>query len=380
MIQGRALRADRSRIASMTTSTPLANLLHNHVLIEWQAPQRPMSNREVLTFSHHVLFDYAVARLLLRGDPRQIVERIKEEPDLVLMIQPSFILHFRHLWTEDEDHQSFWALVLHMVTQPYVPHVAKLLGPSIAAESATVLRDLTPLLDALNDADETIHVQAEAVFRSIIGALIAGRGIMVGVEAGPWCAVLERVTQTLEFTIIYAIRALLSTICDQPGRLTLEQRNDAGTAARRLLEFAWAQTPRDSQLVIPAMQCVCRTFESDPEVSGSLLRRCFEPSQLTEHGFEEIPLLAREATRLMPIDPEFVTMVYMVAFAYVERSTEQTSIGTSRILALTSTRSQDYNLARYVLGEAFSKFLTTAPLQARVWMCRVTEKNAVLLV
>jgi hypothetical protein len=48
-------------------------------------------------YSHHVLFDYAVARLVLRGDPSTLVKRLMDDPELAIVIRPSFSYHFQHL-------------------------------------------------------------------------------------------------------------------------------------------------------------------------------------------------------------------------------------------------------------------------------------------
>jgi hypothetical protein len=87
-------------------------------------------------------------------------------------------------------------------------------------------------------------------------------------------------------------------ICDHHDELTLEQCNAAGIASRRLLEYAWSQSSRNGFMVIHAIQCVCRTFESNLKDSVNLIRRCLEPEHFSNFGYEEMPWLAREVKRL----------------------------------------------------------------------------------
>lgn len=98
MIELRQLRAPRAQVVDAASSAALHELLGTHVLTEWQPYPASAPDRYVLTFPHHALFDYAVARLVLRGEPAGLVARLTAEPDLVLMVRPSLELHFEALW------------------------------------------------------------------------------------------------------------------------------------------------------------------------------------------------------------------------------------------------------------------------------------------
>jgi hypothetical protein len=185
--------------------------------------------------------------------------------------------------------------------------------------------------------------------------------LLRGPGAGPWSELAERVSQVLRPPTAYAIRALLTTLCERPEALTPEQRAAAGVAARRLLEFGWASAQRDPWLIGHAIEIVCRTHESDPAASARVLRRALEQPHLGEYGFEELSRLTGEITRLIRHDPQFAEEIYRAAFAHREESREATPMGTSRILPLTSNRQQDYEHGLYLLAEAFPELLAKAP-------------------
>lgn|GEM_PF-2490832 len=166
------------------------------------------------------------------------VRRLAEDPELVIVVRPGLVLHFRHL---------VWALLAHAAPE-----------------------DLT------------------------------------GSNAGSWCELLERVSRILRLSVAHTVPPLLATLCDHPELFSREQRTAAGLSARRLLEFAWSQVPRDSWLAVRALQCVCRTFESEPSASASLIRRCLKSEHLAQFGFEEMPWLAGEVKRLIQFDPALV--------------------------------------------------------------------------
>jgi hypothetical protein len=188
MVETRMLRVDRSRVAEAQASQALHDLLSRQILIE-------SPDRYVLGFSHHVLFDYAVARLLLRGTTRAFVQRLAQDPELALVIRPSLLLHFQHLWTLDRSRAAFWNLVLQVMRAEGISEVGKLIGPSVAADVASELSDVEPLCTALESPDAIVQRTGEEALRHLVGALLAAppEWPLTGAGAGPWCELLERV-------------------------------------------------------------------------------------------------------------------------------------------------------------------------------------------
>jgi hypothetical protein len=366
MVEARTLRVDRTLVATdATLSSPMHALLSSNILSEWQPSPAAQPEGYILTFAHHVLFDYAVARLLLRGTTDNVVRRLAAQPELVLAIRPSLLLHFEHMWFADSGRQRFWQLVFSVIETEGIPEIGKLIGPGVAAELATRVEDFEPLLALLNDPAGHGCDVAGSALAHVVGALVArspesGRPL-VGEGAGPWCELLERVSRVLTASVEYPVRVLLSAVSDQSSILTDEQRTNAGSAARRFLDFAWSDATRNRWSVHFALQAVCRTFGSDSQASATLVRRCLEPERIREYGFEEIPRLAREVGHLIPFAPDLVEDIYRVAFTYREVSDAATSMG-STIVNMISTRRQDYGLALYRLAEVFARFLLQAPV------------------
>lgn len=147
-----------------------------HVLREFATSATAAPDRAVLTFSHHVLFDYAVARLLLRGTPDALVARLTSDPDLVLMVRPSVVLHFQRLWAHDPDdvaRGAFWDTVFATFRASGVRATAQIIGPTVAAELARAVADLARVTTALGAADVDTRTAAEHTLRHIVGALVA---------------------------------------------------------------------------------------------------------------------------------------------------------------------------------------------------------------
>jgi hypothetical protein len=86
----------------------------------------------------------------------------------------------------------------------------------IVVEQTKDMTDLSPILDALNNA-ESQRSTAEAVVQNIIGALFvrmrAGVSIL-GPGAGPWMAFAERLAAVGSDRSMLAARALVATATD----------------------------------------------------------------------------------------------------------------------------------------------------------------------
>ncbi len=187
MLELRSLRVERARIGSAETSEALAQLLSSQVLQEDE-------KSDTLSFEHHIIFDYAVARLLLRGPVERLIQRLENDPDLPIVIRPSLVLHFQYLWIADQTRQDFWNSVLAMIASEEIPEIGKLVGPSVAAELGKELRDFQPLLLDRSGAQVKLASLKERTVGHLIGALLAKNpNELVG--SGPWCALLEALSQ-----------------------------------------------------------------------------------------------------------------------------------------------------------------------------------------
>jgi hypothetical protein len=367
MVGTRSLRVNRREVAyEPTLSQTLNDILSSHVLTEWQPAPGAPADRGVLTFAHHMLFDYAAARLLLRGTPESFIARLEQEPDIVMAIRPSIVMHFEHEWLRDKE--LFWNSVFRVIRSEKIPEIGKLIGPTVGVELAKDMAGFAPLVRDLSNIDIRIRETSEKALRHVSGAILVAatdsKDTLLGPTAPAWAELLDQCTTDMRASIVYALRPVLLTMCDQPQRLTEQQRHFAGRVARRLLDFALAQETRDSMLVIGGIEAVCRTFESDPEASASVLRRCLEPDHVIQFGHEELFRISVEVERLIPLDPMMVEDVYRAAFTLYDQSDEKTSFMPSRIFGMTSTRRQDYGMARYHLVEKYKEFLDRAPLNA----------------
>jgi len=172
MTASRSLRAERAKVVQPSTGLALDSLLSHQVLSEWQETPWSRTQHHLLAFPHNLLFDYSVARLLLRRASAEIVALLVAQPDLVLFFRPSLSMHFQHLWSEDRT--QFWDLTFKLMHATTIPEVAKLVGPTVASAlaSSETADVFDPLYRALADPEEAVRNDAHEILKHVIGSLL----------------------------------------------------------------------------------------------------------------------------------------------------------------------------------------------------------------
>ncbi|WP_420461658.1 hypothetical protein [Candidatus Palauibacter sp.] len=366
MSRERALHVDRDLVETEVAAGPqIHDLLSEQVIVEWRPRPEAPPRASTLAFAHHVLFDYAVARLLLRCRADRVASFLAEDRAFVLLGRPSLVMHFHYLWALDAQRarEEFWETVLAVCGSPEIPEIGKLIGPSVAGEIGLTIQEFAPLLAALGEADEAVRKPAESALAHCVQALLADRGSQPE-TVGLCCDLAKRLSESFTTGSAYPASWILSELVPRLDQLSAPQAEQVGTASRRLLGFAWAQSRRDRWFVGKAIRFVCRTFDTDAEASSKLLRRAIEPDHLAQHGSEELRWLADALPSMTPHNPTLVRDIYRAAFGYRETSGSPTSVLGSTVLPLTSNRSQDYQIGLHQLLQAYPEFLRGAPTEA----------------
>jgi hypothetical protein len=245
MVENRALRVARVDLALDTNAGPILDDLLSSSLIQEHQISLSQPDRYTLTFPHHLLFDYAVARLLFRGDPARLVQQIAADPERVVAFRPSLALHFRHEWEIDKVKRSrFWELVFRFGEAADIPLIGKIIGPTEAVEFFQRIEDFEPLLEKLGEEQrqQSVGDSAKTAVRHLVNALAARRlpsERLVGLKAQPWCQLAVALSGYVEL-LAPPLGHLLDLISNYSEALTPEQSSLVNLAARRLLAHLWS--------------------------------------------------------------------------------------------------------------------------------------------
>lgn len=325
------------------------------------------SGGDRIQFAHHILFDYAVARIPFgRGsDPSLITDRLARDRDLALVLRPSLHLVCQDTWGLGRSRDLFWALSFALSRHDGVPEVAKLAAPMVAAEQALILDDLKPLLARLPIGSTKVNEQSARDFLNhLLGALLvlsASGSDLAGAGSGPWPELVAATSDSSDRSLMFGVRTLLWKLCERPAQWTSDQRNYIGRAARNLLSFVWSPNNYDGNLVVNALDAVLKTFDTDVRASRSLIEQAMAPEHMANYAYIELSWIARGVNSIAASDPDLVAALYAAAFGFREKSDEKTSMGQSQILPLSSNRRQDFEMSWYQLSEAFPSFIASHP-------------------
>jgi HEAT repeat protein len=344
-------RAELRELAAMHAPA-FEQLLRAGVLVETRAAG---TRQDSVGFAHHVLFDYAIHRLLLTGSPDEVARRLTAYDELVLLARPSLEYTLVASWEADETRQAFWNLALRLAADE-VPMAARLVGPTVAVEQASRILDFEPLLAALGRG----HAEASFNLRHIVGARAASGSPSRPLEdagLGLWSQLAVRLSERISYEVAYPLRLLVWGLSAEVDRLEPTEMTALGVSARALLTWAWAQKPAPPQELTLGLEAVARSCRSDPSATQALLSRAIDPERLPEHGYVELRPLANELPSLASCVPEFAARLYEAAFGYDEESEETTPFGSGQILRFTSTRRQDWQMAQHTLAREFPTLL-----------------------
>jgi len=220
MVENRRLTVERHRVVDAASAQDLPALLSARVLDEWQPPGQAAPERETLLFSHHALFDFSIARLLIRGRATEMAQRIEQEPDLLFMVQPGLRHHLRYVWDQNPSREPFWDLCFEISGRDHVPEVVKLLGPSVASDEIRTVADVEPLIAGLASGDQGKRSAAEHCLAHLARAILARvnpREVLLDTNS-PWPDIAARLSETMTRGTAYDLRPLLLAMSERTAQ------------------------------------------------------------------------------------------------------------------------------------------------------------------
>lgn len=360
----------RRMFASVRPALPQAQelgaVLSSGILIE-PALDEGTRDDERVEFSHHVLFDYALARVWLPPEPDELTALLTAKPELVLFARPSLDLYFERLWHRDARRSRFWEAVLTTCANPQMPDVATIIGPGVCAHHAITLDDVGPLL--------------AAVRAGTVGGLRALRHLELAMRGAPahaplrgaWDQVALQAARMASAQTRDVARLMVSTLIIR-GRAT----DAAAGEAARLLFDAWPADPSARSLWLEAIPSVCATVSTDPAATSARIRTLITPAALSSDGHETLHRLAREIETLLVV-PHLVRDVYVAAFAQASaylHADEQVPFVPSSIVPMSTSRQSAYSNGLHVLAESYRAFLRASFADATAALFEIVDGEA----
>lgn len=305
---------------------------------------------DLVSFAHHVLFDHVAGRFFLEwDDPAQLIPQLGGDTSIALMLAPALRFAIERLWRQDADGRAqVWRLVADIYADPAVDPVLANVALRTAIERVGTQADIAGLvaLIATRPDDKALANMLSRLAR-FVGLAVDAAGSIVSHEALAWATVADAAIATGSRDLSDATRFLLHTLFDkgdlaEPALLGVFNR-----AARALLAFAWAADPPMQQTATNAIRFVGKSFAADPAASRALLDRMLRDPHFSAHADKEATWLSEQIIPIARADADFAVEIYRVLYSrdITDNSTSFMGGQTSRILPLSSNRSQDYATA-----------------------------------
>ncbi len=318
------------------------------------------STGQKVSFSHNILFDYAVSMLLIDDNYEHMIDFINTDLSRPLFLRPSLNYYFTRLWYFEPT--IFWENFWNLFTSddPNLHLFSRLLPIKTIVEETKNIEEINPLFSSSKDL-----LQSNSAISRIIQALIA----LEIKNDDLWVKFLKKSAKRISDEFAFDLAKITEIILNRAQNI-----NDnnivkyCGSISRLLLEWVWNSRMNDNsgrinfigRLTIPL---VVKTYRTDAKRSRELLRQVLEVLNEENFPINLVYILTAELNNVWPIDPEFAAEVYKSVFRYQEKSESKTPMGTP-VLPMSSTRRQDYEMCHFHLINHFPNFIKDSPLIA----------------
>lgn len=332
----RTLTVPETEIYIPNTTRVLAGLQSSEILRK--------SVTERIGFTHNILFDYAVGRLLL--DELTVFPFVLEDPTHSIFFRPSISVLFNRLWIHDRP--SFWRTAQKFFSLD-VPERARIVPAICVFENARSVDDLKPLTDAFDEAS-----RGRAIARVLRAVQSFG-----GIRRDLWAEWLISLRKVLSLDFLNEYVALLANVAEI---VPVPLQSDVATAARDLIHWMWSKADgmdKEGALQLAdiaagrVLPIALRFYDSDVPATRTLVLQVLSRLGKSNASGNEPFWLAHEIEKVFKADAPTAVVVFEKVFGYHETSNVKRAMGSGSILRMTTTRKQQIEGAKHAFQQKF---------------------------
>lgn len=355
MVEERSLSVNKVDFYHVDINT-WSSLLSSEILVN------ASTTNQKISFSHNMLFDYAVSILLMEDSPDKLTGFIEEDISRPLFLRPSLIYYFTRIWYSDP--QLFWESFWYILPNEKI-HLrlfVRFLPTGVIVNEAREIEQLIPLISSL-EKKENYSTKAIAYLLQALRTLEIQRDQL-------WVQFLNKIIDYPDKEFAWDLAILTSEILRRA-----EEKDDntvfqiCGSISRALLKWVWQERENNPGRWIDSLggnwgiYLVAKTFSTNSKESRNLLEKALYLVKEENFPINYITRLTDSLKNITYNDPDFTAKIYLTVLSHEEKGKEPTYFGTP-VLPLSSTRNQDFEMCYYRLIKYFPEFLETEPLLA----------------
>lgn len=369
MVKDHTLAVRRDKVYHPSAHVAWESLFSDEILCE-------VAEREAhVTFTHNILFDFAVSIYLLEPDPARLAQFLAEEPARPLFLRPSLVYHFTRLWhfARDIFWRNFWSVVQRQ--EMHIRQIVRLVLPAVVVTEAQNSDDLKPLLERLG--------KKEPFASEAVAFLLQALRVLQSPKRSLWAQFICAIGEHLDQRFAWDAGLLATGIVETKEAPHSETLADCGKYGRSLLRWAWSaradkeKGPWFERLAgFIAVPLVAKTYSTNKGEARPLIEEVIKVIGEPDFPIDCIYRLANEIGQLIPHDPELVGLIYERVFGYEEESSQVTNKG-GPVMSFSMSRRDDYGMCRYSLMKEFPRFLAANPPAALLAGIRAIQAFAI---
>ncbi|WP_328610563.1 hypothetical protein OG943_16040 [Amycolatopsis sp. NBC_00345] len=321
------------------------------------------SGSPFLAYSHHILFDYSVAALIFAvDDESQLVARLQDDPNLVIVARPSIDLHLADLWHVDQDRSTFAATIAALAR--HGDSLAGVAAVRILVSEASADDDLRWLID-LSHSDTVTFSTIIGWIAGVLDAEDEAARERAGSKVGLWTKVLASATAQVPINFEIALVNQTFRLLKQIDKLSTMH---PGTVAAyvwaecvaNLMSVALEEPAERERLATAAARFLPRVIAIEPS-HNHLLKATLEPEIMELWSPRYLYHYVEAVDAIAAADPDLARDLLVQVLRWSDDSDDVSPL-IQGIVTMTTTRRQDLETAKYEIGRKMAAFISAADI------------------
>lgn len=368
MVENKELSARKEEFYYTNDGELLRYLLSTNILSENITQQK-------VKFSHNILFDYAISRLIMDEEPDKLLNFLKKDQSYPLFLHPSLTYFLTFLWYSER--KAFWKVFWYLLKRKEINIrlFTRLLPTAVLVNEITNINEFNPLIEYLSISDSVAKESIKRLLQAYRTIGIKNKLL--------WSKFLDKLCYSLDkeyaWEIAFTATIILDKMHNENNKTYIKDiKVCISRIGRKLFKWIWNQRLNNnkefdrlcSNLVVPL---IAKTYEYSVTESNLLLNKALNLIKEANFPIEYIYQLSQYTINILPKDPKFVSKIYKSVFSHVETSEEKTDFG-GIVISMTSNRRQDYEMCFYNLAEQFKDFLKAHTIIATQTLLEILDK------
>lgn len=337
--------------------------------------KRVSINENRVSFSHNILFDYAVNILLIEDNERELEKFLLEDFSRPLFLRPSLVYFFTRLWYEEN--KVFWKIFWYLLSShaANINLFARLIPTSVIINEIKSADEICSIFEKLKEDSELANDATKRILQTY--------RVRKNKKWHIWSSVLLQISNFINERFLWELCSNNLEIIDQA--LSNQADNisiqNCGEISRRILEWVLQHRSINKNWLdnIGArfgVPMVVKTLSSSTKRSIELFNQVLKLIEEEDFNIDYYFMLANVIDKIWDVDQEFVQLFYEKIFETEVNEDTPTNMG-GPVLPLVSNRRQDYHICHYELEQKFKGFLNISPIRAGTVAIRIANIFAI---